>query len=163
MFSPLAHGGGNGATPLGELKSLRLPAAGFAVTAHANTAVESGAAPAAGSGREGASTSSDASKRVASWRVKYRFSAAGQGKRTKVRLPPWQVGFHPNNRNGLGPQPDRTEALLVEIAGCFDKEELTALCIYTERCLYICIYIYIYIYIYVYVSIYLYIYIYIYI
>jgi hypothetical protein len=62
------------------------------------------------------SITDDNVKRASAWRVKYM-------KKDNMQILPSFLGFHPRNRDGLGPNPERCEQLFLELLGQFDKVE----------------------------------------
>jgi len=62
------------------------------------------------------SVTDDNVKRASAWRVKYM-------KKDNMQILPSFLGFHPRNRDGLGPNAERCEQLFLEFLGQFDKVE----------------------------------------
>jgi len=62
------------------------------------------------------SVTDDNVKRASAWRVKYM-------KMDNMQILPSFLGFHPRNRDGLGPNAERCEQLFLELLGQFDKVE----------------------------------------
>jgi hypothetical protein len=61
-------------------------------------------------------------KQTAAWRVKYG-RRDSHGELVKLQLPPGFLGFHPQNRDGMGPNEDRCEQLQGEFIKRWDRAE----------------------------------------